>query len=313
MESSNRIGQALANINRNLTLIIRKNPRLRVIFPTSLLKFVTRARSNFSQSCAHLTPVLYRSSNTNIYHCCVQKTGSQWIQSLLSDIVTYQYSGLSVYAYHSKLYDGYDPRIITERSFPEPFPANRIICPLYIDYYNYKNIPKIGPHSTFFVMRDPRDILISWYFSVKYSHVPIGEIPRIRNALTKLSLADGIVYSMEHLDRFGLFAAMRSWKSAEREDPNIVLLRYEDLSASSFEFFTRLFSLLDIGIPEDVLLDLLEAYSFKRLTGRNLGTENLTSHIRSGGSGSWKKYFDARIESAFSELTDNLADYLGYR
>lgn len=312
MELPKPITQSLVNINRNLTMVVRRNPKLRFIFTSPILKYVTRARSYLSDSLLSITPVIYRSCNVNIYHCCVHKSGSQWIKSLLSDVITYQYSGLSLYSYQSRIYDGYDPRSISDRSFTEPFPENKIISPLYVDYKNFQEIPKPTRYRAFFILRDPREILISWYFSARYSHIPIGSIPKIRSNFERRSFTDSMLFAIDHLNEFGLFATMRSWKDAEDKDSNVVLVRYEDLVNSSLETFGRLFTFLDIEMTQDALLDLLQNYSFKHMSGRSVGTENMKSHMRKGGSGSWKKHFSKKIESGFVDLTGDLVHYLGY-
>lgn len=306
------IGQSFTILNRNLTMMIRRNPKLRFIFPAALINFFARVRSHLSDSFARVSPVLYHSTNANLFHCCVHKTGSQWIQSILSDLITYRYSGLTCYAYQSRMLNGYDSRIITQRSFDKPFPEKTIVSPLYIDYDNFDKIPKPKSSRAFFVLRDPREILISWYFSARYSHIPIGDIPAIRNDLSRLDLTDALLYSIDYLEQLGLFTAMRSWKDAERKDPKIMLLHYEDLVNSSMEVFSTLFKFLDVPIPDDSLSSLLEAYSFKRLSGRDRGVENSKSHIRKGSSGSWRKYFSKQIETRFYQTTGDLTEYLGY-
>lgn len=310
--SKSLLRQTLVNINRNLTMVVRRNPKLRLMFPSRMLKYVTRTRYHLSHSFLYITPVIYKSCNVNIYHCCVHKTGSQWIKSLLSDIITYQYSGMAQYSYQSRFHDGYDPRSITDRSFTEPFPEDRIISPLYVTYQNFQDTPKPIRYKAFFILRDPREILISWYFSAKFSHIPIGYIPELRSKLRRLSFTDSMLFAIDYLDEFGLFGSMRSWKEAEGKDSNIVLVRYEDLVTSSLESFGRLFTFLDIGMTPATLLELIQIYSFKRLSGRNVGTEDTKSHIRKGGSGSWKRHFNEKIESRFSDVTGDLVQRLGY-
>src|SRR5438094_804666 len=48
----------------------------------------------------------YRSGPVNLYHCCVPKTGSQWIGKILSDPIFYRYSGLEGYHYQTSLPGG---------------------------------------------------------------------------------------------------------------------------------------------------------------------------------------------------------------
>lgn len=274
---------------------------LRQLAPTKFKHLIKRSRLY----------VKHKSASVNIYHCCVQRTASQWIRAILSDSRTYKYSGLTCYTYQRTLPGG-DPRKITHRSFTTPFPEGTIISPLYIDFENYMTIPKPEHYKAFSVMRDPRDIVISWYFSVRYSHTPMGRIPEHREVLNSISISDGILYSIEYLHDFGLFAALQSWIDAPRRDPNVLLLRFEDMTAPDNLVFKELFSHCDIRMPEKVLYQLLQDYSFERLSGRKRGEEDRFAHYRKGVPGDWRNYFDDTIIARFKDVTSDLVTRLGY-
>ena len=314
MRYTNGYLEVLSKTNRYLTMLRRRNHKLRHLIPRRFIRNINRSKYYLSHLKTFCIPAIYKSSNTNIYHCCVQKTGSQWIKSVLTDLMTYRYSGLTYYPYQIIMLDGYDPRAITERSFTEPFPINKIITPLYIDYNNYANIKKLGPHKAFFVMRDPRDIVVSWYFSTKSSHVLLGGSAMYlrRQELHKLSFRDGMIYGIEYLHNAGHFTALRSWAEAARNESNVLLVRYEDLVASSFTVFKKLFADLDIQMPDAILADLIQAYSFKRLSGRDQGKENQQSHLRKGIAGDWRNHFDNEITAVFHKFTGDLVHCLGY-
>ena len=255
----------------------------------------------------------YQAPPVNIYHCCVQKTASQWVRAILSDKRTYKYSGLSSYSYQSTLPGGYDPRSITQRTFKVAFPEGTIISPIYIDFHNYMTLPKPRHHKTFFVMRDPRDIVISWYFSARYSHPSMGRLTQVRDLLNKISINEGILYSIGFLHDFGLFAALRSWIEAPRKDPDMLLLRYEDITASdNLEIFKELFSHCNIPMPDRMLSQLLHDYNFERLSGRKRGEEDRFAHYRKGVPGEWRKYVDEPIKEKFKKLTNDLVVRLEY-
>src|SRR5262245_2774715 len=114
--------------------------------------------------------VRYRSINQNVYHCTVQKCASQWIRRLLSDPSVVAYSGLQTYQYQQFLPGKFDPRTLTQRRFKLAFPEAVIATPLYLDYEGFASIPKPPRYKAFFIVRDPRDIVVSWYFSTKLSH-----------------------------------------------------------------------------------------------------------------------------------------------
>ena len=141
----------------------------------------------------------------------------------------------------------------------------------------------------------------------------VGDIPRIRQDLKKSSHRDGLIYTINQLADSGLYAALGSWPDAAESDRDVMLVRYEDLVAPrNLDTFRQLFSHLDIRMPDRVLADLINGYSFRRLSGRNRGRENRQSHLRKGKSGDWRNHFDDKIEKEFRKVTGDLVEKAGY-
>ena len=248
----------------------------------------------------------------NIFHCCVQKTGSQWIKAIFADKEINKLSRLQVYTYQETMSGGFDPRNLSERTFETPFPSNTIISPLYINYDNYRNIPKSESHRTFFIMRDPRDIVVSWYYSVKYSHVPMGQIAEFRDKLNQMDICEGMKFAIEYLDGFGIFEALGSWFQSET-DSNVLLVKYEDLIGhNSKDTFSKIFSHCHIDLTDKKLDKLIKKYSFKSMSKRDPGQEDKESHLRKGISGDWKNSFSEDLKSFFKQKTGNLIKTTGY-
>jgi Sulfotransferase domain len=274
--------------------------------------FVSAHRFDAAKSIEDME-IAHRSESVNLYHCCVHKTGSQWIRSILSDPIVYKYSGLKGYHYQSGLAAGNDSRDISHRTFTEPFPRVTIVTPLYLFFGNFTTLPKPENYKAFFVMRDPRDILISWYFSMRYSHIILGNVPKLRATLDRMSFDDGILFAMDHLNRSGHFQLLASWIDAPRTDPNVLLVRFEDLIGSaSEEVFGKLFEHCDILMPRKQLCVLLAKYSFRALSGRRPGQEDTKHHYRKGISGDWRNHLSDSLATRFKKLAGNLVSRLGY-
>ena len=67
----------------------------------------------------------YNSTSDNVYHCCVHKTASQWIKSLLADSRIQKYSNLSLYSPDSeqlKSLGGYNLKESNSGSTVQAFP-----------------------------------------------------------------------------------------------------------------------------------------------------------------------------------------------
>jgi hypothetical protein len=279
--------------------------------PRALKRWIPQSlKDRFKKSSLYLED---RTEVDNVYHCCTHKSASQWMKALLNDPITFRHSGLDVFTYQSEWRDGYDPRPYYERHFSRPFPDQTFASPLYLHYSCFRQIPKPENHRAFFILRDPRDVVVSWYFSMKLSHPLVGNVSNIRQELKDRKKPDGLRYCIKYLSEHGLFDAQRSWVRAD--DPNTQVFRYEDLTGD--DQLQAMRSLLvehcAIPIPDSELRRLLKGHAFsKKADGRERGEEHERSHQRKGVSGDWRNHFDADTRSTFKSVTDDVAVNLGY-
>lgn len=257
-------------------------------------------------ACSSVLPVRHRSRNTVVYHACVWKTASQWVRVILSDPRIYMYSGLKIYI---------PVQSANWWSCPEALaiPERCTVPGLYCSHDLFARIPKPAAYAPFFVQRDPRDILVSWYFSNRYSHkLGFPELDKRRQELAQLSERDGILATV---GQFGAIANMlRSWATAAKSDPSITIMRYEDLTGpDKAAAWSRLLTHCDIKVPADVLTKVLDTYAFEKISGgRKLGEEDKQEKYRKGVPGDWKNYFDKDTRQRFADLYGDLPRDLGY-
>jgi hypothetical protein len=258
--------------------------------------------------------VSHVSRYTNVYHCCIGRTASQWLRRMLSDPAVYYRSGLRTFTYQERLPGRVDRRPLTERTFGEPFPKRRIVTPLYLSLRNVVDLPKPERYRVFFVFRNPRDIVVSGYF-LRRNTDTLGNTVEDREFLRNASLEDGLLYIIDRAERRGVFEAFRSWSDAPSVDPNVKLIRYEDLTGDDrFEIVRDLMAFCDLDVRPSELGRLMERWSFTRLTGgRGKGQANESSHYRSGVPGDWERYFSPRVEKRFNEVAGDIPSLFGYR
>lgn len=276
-------------------------------------KFMTvRREQQLRRLWSCFIPVRHRSCAENVYHCCVWKTASQWIRNVFSSVSVYRNSGLLPYAYEQ--HEGRDDRALQERTFDKAFPLRTVVSPLYINYQSFANLPKPDNYRAFFVVRDPRDLVVSHYFSSRYSHVENPGVMEERARLAGLSEQEGMVVHMQYMDERGIFGALRSWAERSEEESCIELFRFEELvGQDQIQWMKRLLEHCDVRISQEELAAILERLSFARLSGgRKRGEENKHHKYRSGTHGDWRKYFDDRVMRRFEELTGDLAKMFGY-
>ncbi len=262
-----------------------------------------------------LPSVIYQSRYTNIYHCTVPKAASRWLRSILLDPRTYQYSGLEGIDFYQKIYNpryGIETRPVHERVYTDEIPEGYIVTPLYMGYEGYRALQKPPQHRAFFIMRDPRDLVVSWYFSSRYSHAVIGILVDVRPKLESMSVSDGLLYSIDFCAE-RIFPAMASWVEEAVNDRSVLVLKFEDLTQpNNFHTMKNLFQHCDINIPTDVIQALLADYSFEKMAGRQRGKENIKSHYRKGVAGDWKNYFSDKHLSYYESVVGDLNSVLGY-
>lgn len=285
----------------------------------SSIRSKVRILSQHLQFCTHprirniIDPPIHSSKHLNVFHCTTQKAGSQWVRLILSDIRLYAHSGLTPMHYEASLPEGYDPRRLTERYITRPFLKRTILTPFYIDYKGYKLTPKPNESAAIFVLRDPRDLVISHYFSMRYSHGALGGIVNYRRELEALSEPEGMLQTLEYLHSYGTFLCQSSWLNQSGSDTTVLIVRFEDLIGShSLPLWERVCHHLDIQIPMPILSQVLQDHSFEILSGRRPGVEDKHAHYRKGIPGDWKSYFDEQLIERFKQLTGDLVVKAGY-
>jgi hypothetical protein len=247
--------------------------------------------------------VIRRSPYDNIFHCCTPRTASQWLRALFRDPIFHQYTGLGLVAYPTRMGGlGSDVRI----------PAGVVAAHLYIDYSTYAAIPKPSRFKTIFILRDPRDIVVSYYYAALRSHRMVEEIPQVRAALRQRDKREGLKYVIDTLDGFGLFAAQRQWVQAPM-DSRVSLLRYEELAGDNAGFLARLLRELSVQMPAAAFETWSARHRFSEYAGgRRQGQEDEGSHYRRGTAGDSKAHFDADVMHHFRVVTGTTLEELGY-
>ena len=205
----------------------------------------------------------------------------------------------------------------------------------------------LRPARAFHVIRDPRDIIVSAYFSHRNSH-PTDGLPHIqahREALRDTSVEQGLFLEMEFSKTELL--QIGDW---DYSIESVLELRTEELTLYPYEGFLRICRHLDLlsevepvraaeqmrvwtsrlvnrlsqrrllrGLNRkmratgEIVLGAVYAQRFEAQTGgRERGIENAASHYRKGVAGDWVNYFTGQHAEAFNAHFGDLLLRLGY-
>ncbi|ACB51554.1 hypothetical protein cce_2204 [Crocosphaera subtropica ATCC 51142] len=265
------------------------------------------------------------------------KCATQWIQGILREIANEM--GLVYGHAHNEEIFNYDlQEFLKQRKF-DIFSYTNAKYQYIKDFHNFRG---------FHVIRDPRDIVVSAYYSHLYSH-PVDNYDQLkeeREILQKVSKDDGLMQEIEFNQ--GVLEDMESWNYNQ---DHVMEIKLEDLSRDSYATFVDIFRFLGIvsesrptyqerwnyllaitsrktqekllnnpiinvsltKIPYETALGIIYENRFQKKTkGRTIGTEDVKSHYRKGVAGDWKNHFNDEHIKVFKKKYSNLLIKLGY-
>jgi hypothetical protein len=163
----------------------------------------------------------------------------------------------------------------------------------------------------FHLIRDPRDVLVSDYYSRKYSHsISLPWHQELRDKLHDLSLDDGLIYM---LNQPGYLGQIKNW--APGINKHVIDIRYEDILENEMAIFTEIMKFLNVPVSEDILSVIVEECSFRNIARRHPGEENIHSHRRKAVAGDWRNYFekDGQLKKSIYKVLEPVIVQLGYK
>jgi sulfotransferase family protein len=274
------------------------------------------------------------------------KCGSTMILRVVEKLC--HYTGLRHAHFHSPKMWGYHNNSFT---------LDCLVENLGLDFVSYisADIKYIGDKQRYrgiHVVRDPRDIVVSSYFSHRYSH-PTDHWPELiefRKLLGKLPEDEGLLENMKftaklRVDGWDLnfFDTLIEW---DYSMSNVMEVKFEDLVANPYQIFLAMFEFLGLvddtdmlvsgiksllryklqsrhphwltfkkidQIPAWMLFSFVHANRFAKLAGgRDQGQEDVRSHYRRGTPGDWKNHFNDQHKNFFKDYYNDLLIKLGY-
>lgn len=157
-------------------------------------------------------------------------------------------------------------------------------------------------------VRDPRDALVSTYWSWLKSHSNnTDEILSFRARAADMSVEDGL---LALIPAFPMGNQLQTWP-ADMFD-RVRRIRYEDLLTAFEDTLVAMFAHGDIHVPPDAAARIRRRTSFEKITGRKRGDERVDEHYRKGVAGDWRTYFTPPVSDAFHARHGWLGERLGY-
>jgi len=245
--------------------------------------------------------------------------------------------------------------VFVEREFGgdlERYVSERKIEFLLYGNANFEQVRRLSVENIqgFHYVRDPRDIVVSAYFSHRNSHTTEAwpELLEYREKLRSCSKEQGLFLELDF--RSEQFEEMRSWHD-NPQNISIRTYRIEDVFSNPYQAFLEIFAFLGLldeeyyspsnrlrflfgktsrklesllrnsvrlprwfsAIPAERLLGIVYERDFSKMSGgRRKGQADPTSHYRSGVHGDWINHFSVEHLELFKARYGSLVLQYGY-
>ena len=177
-------------------------------------------------------------------------------------------------------------------------------------FYKRHVLPKGYVHRPILIVRDPRDVWVSFYFHVVHLH-------RDKQVRTEIGYTEAqsdaeclekfvrlyIEKPARHYPFFTYENLVNAWEDKILNTG--VLVKYEDMQVDTLTVLKKISDRYALGISEKTMRDAIEKNTFRKLAGREKGEMDSSSHKRKGIVGDWKNYFsDQLLEYVFDQQRD---------
>jgi hypothetical protein len=250
------------------------------------------ARGNSLRLAGRVPPV------ANIFAASSPKSGSQWVKALLHHPIVRSHTGLFTL-----------PQLDYQQRTAAPFPLGTFVPGLYLSFPDYQRIPKPAPHRTVYIFRDPRDIVVSGYYSQLKTHSVMQGLEARRKALSAMSVDEGLLFALDYGEQF--LRDMATWVGVD--DPDVRCFRLEDISGDPQRQVPELLAHCGVELTPAELDRLLSETSREALQQRDLAQRaaGSESHYRVSRDG-YRELFKPEHYAAVDRVVPGLVEQLGY-
>lgn len=173
---------------------------------------------------------------------------------------------------------------------------------VYGPFRSYRDIPGIKDYKIFLLLRDPRDVLTSYYYSVTNSHGVINSKLIEKRRRSKKFTLDEFVQSNYQF----ILDIYKDYVELLLDKDNVTFWKYEDMIERPAEFIKSFSSLINIDIPEQEIKEIVSA----ELTLPE--KEDIKSHRRSGKMGQYKEKLSVESIGILNNKFEGVLNSLGY-
>ena len=251
------------------------------------------------------------STHSSIIHMGLNRSASQWIKSVLRRVS--ETEGLVHVRWNEMAFDSSYPFLDHLESVEE---YQHIFKPrgyLYSAFGGYPvGIPELPRYKVILAVRDPRDILVSRYYSRAFSHrLPFegsdkrDSVLQERKQARRQSVDEFVLETSDELqETYTIYL-----DELLDDHPDVHVARYEDMTADVNTWMKSILDYVKISPPQSIKEEILgEARSV-----RNKKEEDVDSHIRKGEPGDYRHKLSSSTISKLNKKFSRILSHFEYK
>lgn len=174
---------------------------------------------------------------------------------------------------------------------------------VYGPHRSFREIPEVEDYRILLILRDPRDVVVSNYYSVRYSHSVLSrKMLDMRKEARETSVDNWVIGSAR---RFSEIYNEYAKSLVNEKLPGLVYWRYEDIVTSPHQFIASLERIFGVSINRAESTGIAAD-----LTPRQ--NENLSANKRSGKPGAYREKLKTTTVHALNDIFGSSLEVLGY-
>jgi hypothetical protein len=255
------------------------------------------------QRYVRLLPVVYRHTTVSRHDAFLvsyPKSGNTWLKFML----TYLLSGTEADFDSDSTTIG---EVGSHRATPAVLPGDgRLIK----SHEPYSGLPRRFYRKAIYLIRDGRDVAVSYYYTLIRSGLYEGEF----SPFLRLFLGGGV-------DGYGPWHRhVESWLGSPlHQDGSLMVLQYEEFVKEPAPQLSAVMEFLGRPVASDRVEEAIQTYSAERMRERERGSRFHEKQkrqdimfVRTAGPGDWARTFSKEDEELFTRVTGDLLRRLGY-
>lgn len=256
-----------------------------------------------------LEPPAATSDDPSVFAFSLAKAGSTLLFDILS--VLSPYTGLRYYSAEDALFADNVSANRRPGRIGTPFAPTGYCFGGFRQFPTYP-IPILGSSKAVFLVRDPRDMAVSLYYSMTRSHVlpegdetesARGDLLGARERLISMGIDEWVVNSaiIQYTRMFeGYVAQGFHWR------PNVAIYRYEDIIFEKEAWIDDMCDWFGWQIPRELRQSVVERFDIRR------DREHPDEHVRQVNPGNFRKHINPRTIAQIHSVLGEYMRLFGY-